>query len=72
MICIYATHDGCQDYIVLPVVVVQEVIKYIPYFTVEAPMSNKHPAPIFGEKSCVRLIAPQTSAHCQLLVQRLD
>ena len=27
------------------------------YFTVEAPMSNKRPPPIFGEKSCVGLIA---------------
>ena len=30
---------------------------YIPYFTVEVPMSNNHPPPIFGEKSCVELIA---------------
>ena len=31
--------------------------KGIPYFTVEAPMSNNRPPPIFGEKSCVGLIA---------------
>ena len=29
----------------------------VPYFTVEAPMSNNRPPPIFGEKSCVGLIA---------------
>ena len=30
---------------------------YLPYFTVKAPMSNNRPLPIFGEKSCVGLIA---------------
>ena len=29
----------------------------VPYFTVEAPMSNKRPPPIFAKKSCVGLIA---------------
>ena len=30
---------------------------HIPYFTVEAPMSNKRPPPILAKKSCVGLIA---------------
>ena len=29
----------------------------LPYFTVEAPMSNKRPRPILAKKSCVGLIA---------------
>ena len=29
----------------------------IPYFTIEAPMSNKRPSPILAKKSCVGLIA---------------
>ena len=29
----------------------------IPYFTTEAPTSNKHPPPILAKRSCVGLIA---------------
>ena len=32
-------------------------VLYVPYFTVEAPMSNKRPPPILAKKSCVGLIA---------------
>ena len=30
---------------------------HVPYFTAEAPMSNKCPPPILAKKSCVGLIA---------------
>ena len=29
---------------------------YVPYLTVEGPMSNKRPLPILAKKSCVGLI----------------
>ena len=45
---------------VLVQIILHEICKHnnvVPYFTAEAPTSNKRPLPILAKKSCVGLIA---------------